>query len=196
MHAASYADYWCSKGRVEKAKHVKSLNWYFQPNIRQYPREPPYLPSQDRCGLKCSYRFDLLPLVLNLVVIRKRRWPMRLNVCRFARRDMVRKRWNTVRWKELFGSPGRMPHLAREQRLATLDRHCLGFGDPNEGKYSSQETKRGEEKECPVCAHVRGNHIREDQREDKTEEPLQGSSKGTGDWPKSGWKDLCGYYPW
>jgi hypothetical protein len=49
---------------------------------------------------------------------------------------MVRKRWNTVRWKELLGSPGRMPHLAREQRLATLDGHCLCFRNPNEGKYA------------------------------------------------------------
>jgi hypothetical protein len=29
-----------------------------------------------------------------------------------------------------------MPHLAREQRLATLDGHCLGLGNPNEGEYA------------------------------------------------------------
>lgn len=61
---------------------------------------------------------------------------MRLDVCRFARRDVLGKGGNTVGWKELLGSPGRMPHLAREQRLATLDGHCLGLGDPNEGEYA------------------------------------------------------------
>lgn len=61
---------------------------------------------------------------------------MRLDVRRFARRDILGKGWNTVRWKELLGSPGRMPHFAREQRLATLDGHCLGLGNPDEGEYA------------------------------------------------------------
>ena len=67
---------------------------------------------------------------------------MGLDVFRFDRRDMVGKWWNTVRWKELLGSPGRMPHLAREQRLATLDGHCLGFGHPNVGENGGQEAER------------------------------------------------------
>lgn len=63
---------------------------------------------------------------------------MRLDVCRLARRDILGKGRNTVRWEELLGSPGCMPHLAREQRLATLDGHRPGLGNPNEGEYALQ----------------------------------------------------------
>lgn len=59
---------------------------------------------------------------------------MRLDVCRFARRDVLGEGWNAIRWKELLGSPGCMPHAAREQRLATLDGHCFGLGDPDKGE--------------------------------------------------------------
>lgn len=74
---------------------------------------------------------------------------MRLDVCRFACRDILGEGWNTVGWKELLGSPGRMPHLAREQRLATLDGHCLGLGNPDEGEYAFTNVSSH-----PRCSHI------------------------------------------
>ena len=131
-----------------------------------------------------SNRLELVVLVLGLEVIRGRRSLMRLDICCFACRNVVGKGRNAVGWEEALGSPGRMSHLARKQRLATLNGNRFGLGDPHEGEHAKrmsdgtldagddqnlrgQEAERREEKEHSVRAHVGADHVREDQCEDE-----------------------------
>lgn len=120
-----------------------------------------------------SYRFDLLSLHLQIVV----------SVCRMSTdircltgRDILRKWWNTVGGINRLGSPCPMPHPAREQRFHTLDGYRLGFGHPNVCENAMQPSARlqrshlragsrsreaecRKEKEHPVWAHRRSDHV-------------------------------------